>query len=69
MIFYENNPKKINVTVEGLRSSMRQDVNYYGKITASLIPLLTKLTSGRIAELISPTYEDVTDNRPIFSLA
>jgi conjugative coupling factor TraD (TOL family) len=65
--FYEQNPHLTNQVLEGLRSAMRNDVNYYNKITASLIPLLTKLTSGRIAELLSPDYSDVTDNRPIFT--
>ncbi|MGR5347180.1 conjugative transfer system coupling protein TraD [Vibrio mediterranei] len=64
--FYERNPHKINDAMEGLRSAMKNDVNYYNKITASLLPLLAKLTSGNIAELISPTYSNLEDNRPIF---
>lgn len=64
--FYERNPLKINDTMESLRSALRNDISYYNKITASLVPLLVKLTSGRIAELISPDYSDLKDNRPIF---
>ncbi len=33
---------------------------------ASLLPLLEKLTTGRIAELLAPDYLDMNDARPIF---
>lgn len=36
------------------------------EIVASLLPLLEKLTTGRMAELISPDYTDLNDPRPIF---
>ncbi|MFN6817282.1 conjugative transfer system coupling protein TraD, partial [Proteus mirabilis] len=52
--------------LESLRSSVRYDRKYYDKIVASLLPLLEKLTSGKIAELISPDYADISDLRPIF---
>lgn len=65
--FFERHPSKTNVTIEGLRSAMKNEMNYYNKITASLIPLLTKLTSGRIAELVSPDYADIQDERPEIS--
>jgi len=42
------------------------DRTYFDKITASLLPLMEKLISGRIGELISPNYEDMADTRPIF---
>ena len=38
----------------------------FDKIVASLLPLLEKLTTGRIAELLSPNYMDLEDPRPIF---
>lgn len=43
----------------------RLDRTYYDKITASVGPLLEKLTSGRVAELLSPDYQDISDERPI----
>lgn len=52
--------------LESLRSSVRYDRKYYDKIVASLLPLLEKLTSGKIAELISSDYTDISDPRPIF---
>ncbi|MCG9576727.1 conjugative transfer system coupling protein TraD [Vibrio tubiashii] len=43
------------------------DSTYFSKITASLLPLLEKLCSGRVAEIISPDYNDLQDPRPIIS--
>ncbi|RJG38975.1 type IV conjugative transfer system coupling protein TraD [Motilimonas pumila] len=51
--------------INGLRSAVRYDKTYFDKLTASLLPLLEKLTSGRLAELISPDYLDLNDERPI----
>ena len=41
-----------------------RDTKFYAKLTASLLPLLDKLTTGKIAELINPVYGD-DDPRPI----
>ncbi|MGJ8517635.1 type IV conjugative transfer system coupling protein TraD [Carnimonas bestiolae] len=51
--------------LDGLLSAVRYDKTYFDKIVASLLPLLEKLTSGRIAELLSPDYDDIEDERPI----
>ncbi len=59
--------KRINDSVmDGLRSAVRYDKTYFDKIVASLLPLLEKLTTGRIAELLAPDYLDLNDQRPIF---
>ncbi len=47
-----------------MRSAMT--VPIFDKIVASLLPLLEKLTTGRIAELLAPDYLDMNDARPIF---
>jgi hypothetical protein len=52
--------------VDGLISAINYDRTYFDKITASLLPLMEKLISGRIGELISPDYEGMADTRPIF---
>lgn len=64
--FYERNPKLINMYFEGLRTTMKSDDKHTGKLTASLIPLLSKLTSGQLAEVISPDFSDLKDTRPTF---
>ncbi|MGJ0630122.1 type IV conjugative transfer system coupling protein TraD [Xenorhabdus bovienii] len=52
--------------LDGLRSAVRYDRTYFDKIVASLLPLLEKLTTGKIAELLSPDYLNMQDLRPIF---
>jgi conjugative coupling factor TraD (TOL family) len=52
--------------LEGLRSAVRYDRTYFDKIVASLLPLLEKLTTGKIAQLLAPNYSDLLDPRPIF---
>ncbi len=50
---------------DGLLSATQYDKTYFDKITASLLPLMEKLITGKIGELISPRY-DTDDPRPIF---
>jgi conjugative coupling factor TraD (TOL family) len=52
--------------LDGLRSAVRYDRTYFDKIVASLLPLLEKLTTGKIAQLLAPDYSDLEDPRPIF---
>ena len=39
---------------DGLRSAFEYDKTYFDKLTASLLPLLEKLTSGKSGELLAP---------------
>lgn len=55
-----------NPIYDGLRAMFQYDQTYFQKITASLSPLFSKLTSGAISDLISPDYTDLDDERPIF---
>ena len=48
-----------------LFTACKLDRTYYDKITASVGPLLEKITTGEIAELLSPDYSNIEDNRPI----
>ena len=52
--------------LDGLVSAFKYDKTYFDKIVSSVGPLMEKLTTGKIAELISPNYLDADDNRPIF---
>jgi len=52
--------------LDGLVSAFKYDKTYFDKIVSSVGPLMEKLTTGRIAELISPDYLDPDDRRPIF---
>jgi conjugative coupling factor TraD (TOL family) len=50
---------------DGLRSAFEYDKTYFDKLTASLLPLLEKLTSGKSGALLAPDYADRQDKRPI----
>ncbi|MFJ4346334.1 type IV conjugative transfer system coupling protein TraD [Pseudomonas sp. NPDC089401] len=63
---YLNRTKLYDPVLEGLRSAVRYDRTYFDKIVASLLPLLEKLTTGKIAQLLAPDYNDLNDPRPIF---
>lgn len=52
-----------------LATMIANDRTYFDKLVSSLYPLLEKLTTGRVAELISPDYGDAQDKRPIFTWA
>lgn len=63
---YLNRSKLYDPVLEGLRSAVRYDRTYFDKIVASLLPLLEKLTTGKIAQLLAPNYNDLNDPRLIF---
>lgn len=50
---------------DAIASILANDRTYFEKLVNSLYPLLEKLTTGKIAELISPEYDDTSDPRPI----
>jgi hypothetical protein len=46
---YLSQARNYDPVLDGLRSAVRYDKTYFDKIVASLLPLLEKLTSGKIA--------------------
>ena len=44
--------------LDGLASAFKYDKTYFDKIVSSVGPLMEKLTTGNIAALISPDYQD-----------
>lgn len=63
---YLQHARLYDPVLDGLRSAVRYDRTYFDKIVASLLPLLEKLTTGDIAQLLAPDYMDLDDPRPIF---
>lgn len=63
---YLSQARVFDPVLDGLRSAVRYDRTYFDKIVASLLPLLEKLTTGKIAQLLAPDYRDLADPRPIF---
>lgn len=54
--------------IDGLISGFEHNRDHYSKMVASLIPILTMLTSNPLNELLSPEYDD-DDPRPITNMA
>jgi len=50
---------------DGLKSTFEYEKAYFDKLTASLLPLIEKLTSGAVGELLAPDYGDPADPRPV----
>ena len=59
---YLSQARNYDPVLDGLRSAVRYDKTYFDKIVASLLPLLEKLTSGKIAQLLAPNYSDLADH-------
>ncbi len=57
-------PVKPNSDLEGLLSMFEHDKAHFGKMIASLLPVLNMLTSGHMGALLSPT-DDPEDDREI----
>lgn len=51
---------------DALGSVLTNDRSYFEKLVSSLYPLLEKLTTGRINELLSPDMSNPDDRRPVF---
>lgn len=63
------NPGIANIALEGLIGQFEHDRSHYGKMVASLIPMLHMLTSGEIGPLLSPNADDLGDDREITDLS
>ncbi|MCB0121083.1 MAG: conjugative transfer system coupling protein TraD, partial [Caldilineaceae bacterium] len=50
---------------DGLRRAFEYEKTFFDKISVAVQPLLEKLLSGRVGELINPDYSDLDDPRPI----
>jgi len=51
--------------LDGLMSAFKYDRTYFDKIVSSVGPLLEKLTTGKIAKLLSPDTDDPDDERAV----
>ncbi len=56
-----------NPVFDDLNNACRYDREYFSKITASLGPLLKKLTTGKVTEILSPKLDDTNDKRPLLN--
>ena len=54
--------------IDGLIEVFRHNREHYSKITASLLPILSMLTTGKLADSLSPSITDPHDTRPVMNL-
>lgn len=54
--------------IDGLIEVFRHNREHYSKITASLLPILSMLTTGKLADSLSPSLIDMHDTRPVMNL-
>jgi len=54
-----------NQNLEGLISMYEHDRTHFGKMVASLLPVMNMLTTGTLGELLSPDVRRADDVRPI----
>ena len=66
LIKYARDMGAFDPVASALFKTFEYDKTYFDKLVASLLPLMEKLTTGAVAELISPNYLDPDDPRPIF---
>ena len=55
--------------LEGLLNMFKHDSAHFGKMVASLLPIMNMLTSGELGKLLSPDPDDADDDRPILDSA
>lgn len=60
-----NDPKIDSQVINGLINMFEHDREHLGKMLASLIPVLTMITSGSLADLLSPDPMNTDDPRPL----
>jgi conjugative coupling factor TraD (TOL family) len=65
LLTYVKDHGLFDAVADGLRSAIEYDKTYFDKLTASLLPLMEKLTSGPVGKLLSPDYGDPEDHRPV----
>ncbi len=65
LLTYAKDHGLFDAVADGLRSAIEYDKTYFDKLTASLLPLMEKLTSGPVGKLLSPDYSDTHDHRPV----
>lgn len=58
-------PEKANVELEGLITMYQHDRQHFAKMIATLLPIMSMLTSGALGPLLSPDPDDLNDTRPI----
>lgn len=67
--FYREKIPKKSPDLEGLFSMFEHNRDHFQKMIASLLPIMSMLTSGDLGSLLSPSSDDMEDERPITDCA
>lgn len=67
LYYTEIQPHSPSSDLEGLLSMFEHDSAHFGKMIATLLPVMSMLTSGPLGKLLSPDIDDPTDKRKIFN--
>lgn len=67
LYYSEIQPNYPSTDLEGLLSMFEHDSAHFGKMIATLLPIMSMLTSGPLGELLSPKVSDLDDSREIFN--
>lgn len=62
-IYKQMGAKFNSEAINALTNIYKHDVGHYGKMIVNFLPILTKLTTGEIAGLLSPDPNDIDDSR------
>ena len=54
--------------IKGLLAILEANKEWFGKMIVSITPMLTKLSTDDLRDLLSPDYEDLDDDRPIMDM-
>lgn len=66
LVEYARKKRLYDPIASGLSTIIAYENSYFQKLVGSLYPFLGKITTGEIAELLSPDYENLDDKRQIF---
>lgn len=73
LVEYARRRKLYDPIAHALASTLNYEKSHFDKLVASLLPLMEKLTTGRVAALLSPTLDPTLDYcadwRPVFDWA
>ncbi|MEW5890941.1 MAG: conjugative transfer system coupling protein TraD [Pseudomonadota bacterium] len=57
-----------NETIDGLITILNYDRDWFSRVIVRLVPLLQRLATGDLGDLLSPDVENLDDPRPVYTM-
>lgn len=57
-----------NETIDGLITVLNYDRDWFSRVIVRLVPLLQRLATGDLGDLLSPDVENLDDPRPVYTM-